>query len=63
MKYHEAGKGSAPRKYQDHGSYSSGWDRIFGKNNGKDKKTEKDPAETSPYTKAIKTPEENKRDL
>lgn len=31
MTYHEAGKGSAPRKQQDHNAYDSGWDRIFGK--------------------------------
>jgi hypothetical protein len=27
----EAGKGSAPRKKQDHEAYSRGWDAIFGK--------------------------------
>ena len=26
----EAGKGSKPRKQQDHDAFASGWDRIFG---------------------------------
>lgn len=27
----DGGKGSAPRKQQDHGAYSKNWDAIFGK--------------------------------
>lgn len=27
----DGGKGSAPRKQQDHDAYSKGWDAIFGR--------------------------------
>lgn len=30
MKYHEAGKGSKPRKTANYAAYEEGWDRIFG---------------------------------
>lgn len=36
----EAGKGSAPRKSQDHEKFSEGYDRIFGRNK---EKTEDQP--------------------
>ena len=34
----DGGKGSAPRKNQDHEAYSANWDRIFGKKQANSKK-------------------------
>lgn len=39
----EAGKGSAPRKSQDHEKFSEGYDRIFGRNKEKAKESEDQP--------------------
>lgn len=37
----DGGKGSAPRKQQDHDAYSKGWDAIFGKKKEEPKQGEK----------------------
>ena len=39
----EAGKGSAPRKQQDHEKFSEGYDRIFGRNKEKSKEVQEQP--------------------
>jgi hypothetical protein len=53
----EAGKGSAPRKQQDHDAYARGWDAIFRRNRGETKTSEAYPAENPSRPEATQTKE------
>jgi hypothetical protein len=57
MKYSEAGKGSAPRKQQDHDAYARGWDAIFRRNRGQTETPETNPAKDTSHKQTSKAEE------